>query len=112
MKFSQSPNTTAKSDETEGICVKKEMIKAIRMVNGFNPDLRVKLPYNTFAQTAQEECIFNFLCEHLLDIFGVSIYEKLGVVCNPQPGKDADDYEKVLAFVREQSRCVLLGIHD
>lgn len=89
--------------------MKKEMIKAIRMVNGYNPDLRVKLPYDRFAETVYEEVIFNFLCNHLLDIFGIDIYEKLGVVFNPQPTKEADDYGKVLAFLREQARCVLLG---
>ena len=92
--------------------MKKEMIKAIRMVNGFNPDLRVKLPYNRFASTTQEEVIYNFLLAHLMHIFGIDIYDKLGVVFNPQPGIDSDDYGKVLDFVRKESRNVLLGIHD
>lgn len=92
--------------------MKKEMLKAIRLVNGFNPDLRVKLPYDHRDYTPQEEKIRNFLLDHLMDIYGIGIYDKLGIVHNPKPGKDASDYMKLLKFVENESRAVLLGVSE
>ena len=89
--------------------MKKEMIKAIRMVNGFNPDLRVKLPYKTNDYTAQQEKIVRFLMNQLLDIYGFGIYDRLGIKINPRPGRDAEDFQKLLDFVNKESRAVLLG---
>ena len=89
--------------------MKKEMIKAVRMVNGFNPDLRIKLDCSKGSYTAQDQKIRFFLLDHLLDIFGANIYDRLGIKFNPQPGKDAEDYQKLLEFIGRESRQVLLG---
>ena len=87
----------------------KEMLKAIRLVSGFTSDLRIKLPYSYRDCTPQEAKIRNFLLNHLIDIYGAGIYDILGISYNPQPGKDIADYEKLLMFVENESRAVLLG---
>lgn len=74
--------------------MKKDMMKAIRLVNGYNGDLRVKLPYDYRTYTPQQEKIRNFLLDHLLDIYGVTVYDRLGIKFNPQPGTDAGTYEE------------------
>ena len=89
--------------------MKKEMIKAVRMVNGFTPDLRIKLDYKKDSYTAQEVTIRDFLLDHLTDIFGVGIFDRLGIKFNPQPGEDSEDYQKLLDFIGRESRQVLLG---
>lgn len=89
--------------------MKREMIKAIRLVNGFNTNMRVQLDYNPRATTAAQKKIQNFILEHMTDLYGVGIYDLLGVKFNPQPGTDAEDYAKVLHFTEEESRAVCLG---
>lgn len=92
--------------------MKKDMLKAVRMVNGFNADLRVKLPYNPNAYTPAQLTIRNFLHDHILDIYGSNIYSTLGVTFNPQPGKDAFNHSKVIDFLDRESKNVCLGIYD
>lgn len=89
--------------------MKREMIKAIRLVNGFDTSLRVKLDYSPRTTTAAQQKIQNFILDHLTDLFGVGIYDKLGVKYNPQPGTDAEDYAKVMHFAELVSRAVCLG---
>jgi hypothetical protein len=57
--------------------ITKEQIKAIRIVNGFNPDLRVKLSVN-------RNTLWNFIDENFAGLFGIDTldyqYEKEGVL--------------------------------
>ena len=92
--------------------MKKNMMKAIRLVNGYNDDLRVKLPYDCRTYTAQQEKIRNFLLDHILDIYGVSVYDRIGIKFNPEPGKDPDDYAKLLDFISVESGNVCAGIYE
>ena len=47
--------------------MKKEMIKAIRMVYGVNPDLRKRLA------GINKECLMNWIDENKIGIFGISV---------------------------------------
>jgi hypothetical protein len=87
----------------------KKTAKAIRLVNGFTDDLRVKLPYNWRSEAPQQRKIFWFIERHLLDIYGVGVYEKIGTKFNPSPNVDAEDYRKVLAFVEAETRKVCMS---
>ena len=92
--------------------MEKKMVKAIRMVNGFTDDLRKALPVNWRDYTPQQWKIVWFLRDHLLDIYGINAYEKIGVTFNPQPGKDADDFAKLLRFLGKESTKICLGEYD
>lgn len=87
----------------------KEGIKAVRFCCGYNTNLRVKLPYNRAADTAWSAAIKTFLMDNLLGVFGPNVYEKAGCIVNPQPGKDAADYLKLLEFIDEQTCQICLG---
>ena len=60
--------------------MKKEMIKAIRMVSGFNPDLRIKLP-----QQARSH-LFDVIHANYLGIFGLGKDNEF--IGTPRPGTD------------------------
>ena len=92
--------------------MKKNMMKAVRLVNGYNDDLRVKLPYDYRTYTTQQEKIRDFLLDHILDIYGANIYDRIGIKFNPQPGKDAADYAKLIDFVSVESCNVCAGIYE
>ena len=92
--------------------MKREMIKAIRLVNGCNPSLRARLDYNPRNPTEAQQKIQAFILDHLIDLYGVGVYDRLGVKFNPQPGADAEDYVKVLRFADAESRAVCLGLPD
>lgn len=89
--------------------MEKNMMKAIRLVNGYNDDLRVKLPYVFSDYTVQQAKIRDFLLNHILDIYGTNVYDTIGVKFNPQPGTDAEDYAKLLKFIETESRAVCMG---
>lgn len=63
----------------------REMIKAIRMVNGINPDLRIK------ADNVNKTAIYEFLREHRIAIFG----SKYAVVPDPAT-KDFDKFDRMI----------------
>lgn len=46
--------------------MKKEMIKAIRLVNGFTPDLRVKINCN-------KNCLFYWIEANRIDVLGMDM---------------------------------------
>ena len=77
----------------------KDMAKAIRLVNGFNPDLRVKLD-----RYAHREKIQNFMFDHLLDLYGVNIVDQIGVSFNYR--NDPVEYAQVSRFVEAESAWV------
>ena len=54
--------------------MEKKMVKAVRLVNGFTDDLRVRLD-----RKSHQEAIRNFLEENILNVFGTNVYEKIGV---------------------------------
>lgn len=87
----------------------KEAIKAVRLVCGYTTDLRVKLPVNLQKSTVYEENIQSLLFDRLVSIFGSNIYNQIGICTNPQPGKNADDYMKLLQFVGNAAQDVCLG---
>lgn len=90
----------------------KEMIKAIRLVMGFNPNLRVKLDYTPYNFTSEQESIINFLHDNIFGIYGGGIFNRLGIKFNPKPGIDVKDYSKLLDFLQSESRKVCLGEYD
>lgn len=83
--------------------------KAIRFCCGYSDDLRIKLPTDWREHTCYEKKVSSFLLENLLEIFGSSIYDKLGIVFNPVPGKDSEDYEKLLSFVEKTATNICVG---
>ena len=90
----------------------KKMVKAIRLVNGFNDDLRVKIPYSRREHTQQAMCIRNFLFDHAARIFGPGIYETIGIKPFPQPGTDSEDCYILLQYLDKQARAICLGEYD
>lgn len=92
--------------------MKKNMMKAIRLVNGYTDDLRVKLPCDYRTYTAQQTKIRDFLLDHILDIYGANLYDRLGIKFNPQPGTDSEDYAKLLDFIAVESGNVCAGIYE
>lgn len=48
--------------------MKKEMIKAVRLVNGYNPDLRVRLT------AINRDSLWRWLRDNRLGIFGLDFY--------------------------------------
>ena len=87
--------------------MEKKMVKAVRLVNGFTDDLRVRLD-----RKSHQEAIRNFLEENILNVFGTNVYEKIGVTFNPQPGKDARDYYRLLRFLDKEAWKICAGEHD
>lgn len=87
--------------------MEKKMVKAVRMVNGFTDDLRVKLD-----RKPQQEAVRKFLEENILGIYGTNVYEKVGVTFNPQPGKDARDYYKLICFLDKEALKICAGEYD
>ena len=81
--------------------MKRKMIKAIRLVNGYNDNLRVKLPYKPGDYTAAHTKIQCFILDHLMDLYGVGIMDKLGTT-------DTTDI-RALRFAADEARDVLLG---
>ena len=65
--------------------MKKEMIKAVRMVNGINPDLRIK------ADNINKTAMYEFLREHRIAIFG----SKYAVVPDPA-SKEFDKFDRMI----------------
>ena len=92
--------------------MKREMIKAIRLVNGYNPSLRVHLDYNPRNPSEAQQKIQGFILDHLIDLYGVGVYDRLGVKFSPQPGSDFEDYVKLLRFADAESRAVCLGLPE
>ena len=89
--------------------MKRSMIKAIRLVNGYTDNLRVKLDWDPRKVTPYQEKIQMFIMEHMADLYGAGIYDELGVKFDPQPGVDADDYMKLLRFADAEARKVCRG---
>ena len=75
--------------------MKKEMIKAIRLVNGFNPDLRVKL------DTANKSSLYDWIDDNRFGVLGL---EKALT-------KDSD-YPRYEKIVRGAVNCVVSGEAD
>lgn len=86
--------------------MEKKMVKAIRLVNGFTDDLR------TAMSEHKQEKIKSFLLENLLGIYGLNIYDRLNITFNPQPGKDARDYYKLLCFLDKEAWKICAGEYD
>ena len=61
------------------------MIKAVRMVNGINPDLRIK------ADNINKTAMYEFLREHRSAIFG----SKYSVVPDPA-SKEFDKFDRMI----------------
>ena len=77
--------------------MKKEMIKAIRMVYGVNPDLRKRLA------GINKECLMNWIDENKIGIFGISVLEEFEM----DPTKDGyDEWER---FLRSAANDVISG---
>lgn len=67
--------------------MKKEMIKAIRMVYGVNADLRKRLA------GINKECLMNWIDDNKIGIFGLSIMDEY----ETDPTKDGyDEWERFL----------------
>lgn len=81
--------------------MKRNKIKAIRLVNGYTDNLRVKLPYDPRNYTVYHDKIRNFIADHLMDLYGADIMDRLGTV-------DPTDI-RVLEFAADEARAVLLG---
>ena len=79
----------------------KKQMKAIRLMMGFNDDLRVKLPYSPRTITPAHDAVTNFILDNLIGIYGCKIYDMLGTVNT----KDV----KVREFASNEARAVLLG---
>lgn len=70
--------------------MKKEMIKAIRLVKGFNPDLRVKL------NTIDKVILYNWIDSNRVGIFGFDM-----AICPDPVTPEFDKYDrKIWAAVR------------
>lgn len=77
--------------------MKKEMIKAIRMVYGVNPDLRKRLA------GINKECLMNWIDENKIGIFGISVLEEFEM----DPAKEGyDEWER---FLRMAANDVISG---
>lgn len=92
--------------------MEKKMVKAIRLVNGFTDDLRIKLDASVDNGRPQQETIKRFLEDNLLGIYGLNIYDRLNITVNPQPGKDVRDYYKLLCFLDKEAWKICAGEHD
>ena len=76
--------------------MKKEMIKAIRLVNGFNPDLRVKLD-----TTINKSALYDWIDNNRFGILGID----KALIRN-------SDYPKYERIVWGAVRCVTMGVSD
>lgn len=79
----------------------KNQMKAVRLMMGFNDDLRVKLPYSPRVITPAHDAVTNFILDNLIGIYGHRIYDMLGTANT----KDI----RVLEFASNEARAVLLG---
>lgn len=77
----------------------KEMAKAIRLVNGYNTDLRIKLNHPAYLEKVE-----NFIIDHLFDLYGVSIVDSIGVSIYFK--NKPEEYMKVLQFAASESAFV------
>lgn len=75
--------------------MKKEMIKAIRMVKGWNPDLRVRL-------TISQDKLWDWLDENRFGIFG----SEFGL---SKPAATSPDWEKYERAINAAVRAVVTG---
>ena len=91
--------------------MKKATIKAIRLVCGYNSDLRHKLPYRPGCMTIYEQTIFNFLHDNMCSIFSADTLYQIMPHGN-DPGTVAGDKVRLYRFLHEQTRAVCLGIYD
>lgn len=67
------------------IYMTKEMIKAIRLVYGLNPDLRIK------CKTINKQCLYDWIETNRCGIFGL-----FAATIPPVPSTDFNEYDRMI----------------
>lgn len=79
----------------------REMIKAIRLVNGFNSDLRIKL------RSINKDCLWKWIDDNAIGIFGINT-----VMDKKSTDVTSDKYDIWEHFINHAVYCVIKGIAD
>lgn len=90
----------------------RELAKAVRIINGYTPNLRVKLDANRDNPTIYQKCIESVLLDRAMNIYGISKYEK---ICGTGAGWDAmtpDERMKLLHFIGWEAYCACQCIFE